>query len=139
MNIRTLARLAAASLALTCSAAFAEGDPERGKKLFRNCRMCHTIQDGATVISKGGRTGPNLFGVIGRQAGSLEGFRYGKDLVAAGKAGLVWDAALLDEYVKDPKKFLKAYLDDATARSRMGFKLRKGGEDVAAYLASVAE
>ena len=51
----------------------------------------------------------------------------------------MWDAALLDEYVKDPKKFLKAYLDDATARSKMNFKLRKGGEDVAAYLASVAE
>ncbi len=91
------------------------------------------------MISKGARTGPNLFGVIGRQAGSLEGFRYGKYLVAAGKAGLVWDAALLDEYSKDPNKFLKVYLDDATARSRMSFKLRKGGEDVAAYLASVAE
>jgi cytochrome c len=78
--------------------------------------MCHTIQDGATVISKGGCTGPNLFGVIGRQAGSLEGFRYGKVLVAAGKAGLVWDAELLDEYVKDPKKFLKAYLDSASGQ-----------------------
>ena len=42
------------------------------------------------------------------------------------------------EYVKDPKAFLVETLDDKKARSNMAFKLRKGSEDVAAYLASVS-
>ena len=72
--------------------------------------MCHTIPDGATVIAKGGRTGPNLFGVIGRQAGSLEGFRYGKDLVAATMAldrVLLWNEYILPGWT---------ILQDRTAR-----------------------
>lgn len=94
--------------------------------------------DDGTDIVKGGRTGPNLYGVIGRQAGTADGFRYGDSIVAAGAAGLVWDAANLAEYVQDPKKFLQTYLDDKGAKSKMSFKLKDGGADVAAYLASVA-
>ena len=75
--------------------------------------------------------------IIGTQAGSQEGFKYKKSIVAAGEAGLIWDEATLAEYVADPSKFLKAYLDDSKARSGMSFKLKKGGEDVAAYLKSV--
>ena len=37
----------------------------------------------------------------------------------------------------DPRAYLREYLDDSKAKSKMAFKLRKGGEDVAAYLASV--
>lgn len=138
MKRTIMAALAAASVSLA-GAAVAEGDPEAGEDVFRKCRACHTIADGDDVIVKGGRTGPNLYGVVGRQAGTAEDFRYGDDLVAAGEAGLVWSEENLVEYVQDPRTFLRAFLDDSGARSKMMFKLRRGGEDVAAYLASVAD
>jgi cytochrome c len=95
------------------------------------------VSDTDEVIAKGGKSGPNLYAVIGRTAGSTEGFKYGKDIIAAGEAGLVWDEALIAEYVVDPKKFLQTFLDSKKAKSKMSFRLKKGGEDVAAYLASV--
>ena len=118
--------------------AFAEGDAEAGAKEFTKCKSCHMIlSDDGTEIVKGGRTGPNLYGIIGKQAGVQEGFRYGDSLVAAGEAGLIWDEETFVEYVQDPKKFLATYLDDAGARSKMSYRLRKGMEDVYAYLVSV--
>ena len=96
------------------------------------------IVNGDDVIFKGGKTGPNLYGIIGRTAGTVEGFKYGKSLAAAGEAGLVWDEEMITKYVIDPKAFLKEYLDDGGAKSSMSFRLKKGGEDIAAYLASVA-
>ena len=140
-----MTRSFAAIFALTFAAApaFADGhggpgDAAAGEKTFNRCKSCHMIvADDGTEIVKGGKTGPNLYGVIGRQAGSTD-FRYGDDLVAAGEAGLVWDASNIVEYSADPRAFLQAYLDDSKAKSKMSFKLKKGGEDVAAYLASVA-
>jgi cytochrome c len=115
------------------------GDAAAGEKEFGKCKACHAIVDDAgETIQRGGQIGPNLYNVVGRQAGSLEDFKYGKSLVEAGEAGLVWDEASLTEYVKDPKAFLVETLDDKKARSNMAFKLRKGSEDVAAYLASVS-
>ena len=58
-------------------------------------------------------------------------------MLAAGDAGLVWDEVLLASWVKGPKAFLKDCLNNSKAKSKMSFKLKKGGEDVAAYLASV--
>lgn len=117
------------------------GDAEAGKKLFeQRCRACHMIQaDDGTPIQKGGKTGPNLYAVIGRTAGSEEGYRYKDSVVEAGQKGLVWDEASFTAYVQDPTAFLKEYLDDGGARSGMTFKLREGAEDVYAYLASVGE
>ncbi len=113
------------------------GDAAAGEKSFGKCKSCHMIVDDADeVFQKGGKTGPNLFGVIGRTAGSVEDFRYGDDLVAAGEAGLVWEEATLAQYVADPREFLRSYLDDPKAKSKMSFKLKKGGEDVSAYLAT---
>lgn len=133
-----MTRTLAAVIAMTFAAApaFAEGDAVAGEKEFNKCKACHMIvADDGTEIVKGGRTGPNLYGVIGRQAGVAD-FRYGDSLVAAGEAGLVWDAANLATYVADPRAFLREYLDDSKAKSNMAYKLRSGGEDVAAYLAT---
>lgn len=132
--IRTLAILAALSVA---TPALAEGDAAKGEKLFKKCKACHMIVNGDEVIFKGGKTGPNLYGVVGRAAASVEGFKYGKSLLAAGEAGLVWDQDILAAYALDPKAFLKERLDDSGAKSKMSFRLKKGGEDIAAYLASV--
>ena len=95
--------------------------------------------DAGEVIVKGGRTGPNLYGIIGRQAGSVEDFRYRDDIVAAGEKGLTWDEETFEAYVQDPTAFLKEYLDDGGARSGMTFKLREGASDVYAYLASLSD
>ena len=137
-------RTVAALIAMTFAApAFADGhggpgDAAAGEKAFNKCKSCHMIvSDAGDEIVKGGKVGPNLYGIIGRQAGTAD-FNYGADLVKAGEAGLVWDATNIVEYSADPRAFLRTYLDDNKAKSKMAFKLNKGGEDVAAYLASVA-
>jgi cytochrome c len=130
------ATLATSALA---DAHLGSGDPEAGEKTFNRCKSCHMIVDDAgETIVRGGRTGPNLYGVIGRQAGTIEDFRYGDSIVAAGEAGLVWDEENFLVYVQDPQAFLREYLGDNSARSKMTFKLPKGGEDVYSYLASLA-
>jgi len=116
--------------------AIAEGDPVKGEKDFKKCRACHTIANGDDVIVKGGRTGPNLYGVVGRAAGS-EDFKYGASLMAAGEAGLVWTEELLVAYIADPRAFLRENTGDSKAKSKMTFKL-KNADDVVAYLASLA-
>lgn len=115
------------------------GDADAGEKQFGKCKACHAIVDDAgEVIQRGGKVGPNLYNLVGRQAGSVEDFKYGKSIAEAGEGGLVWDQASLAEYLEDPTDFLRTTLDDSKARSKMSFKLRKGTEDVAAYLASVS-
>lgn len=115
------------------------GDPETGQRLYgRHCAACHVITapDGSTLM-RGGPTGPNLFGIVGQQAGQVAGFtRYGRDLVAAGEAGLVWDAGTLDAYLADPRAVMRAVLDNPRAGSRMVFRLRAEADrrDVIAYL-----
>ncbi|MFD2739467.1 c-type cytochrome [Sulfitobacter aestuarii] len=131
-------------LALLAAPAFAEshmsGDPEAGENVFKRCKSCHmVVSDDGEEIQKGGKTGPNLYGIYQRQAGSVENFRYGDALVAAGEQGLKWEEADFVAYVGDPKGFLAEHLDDKKARSKMAFKL-KSEEDAAnvwAYLVSV--
>ena len=132
---------ATALLALLSTPALAaEGDVAKGEKEFNKCKACHMIQDEAgTDIIKGGKTGPNLYGVIGRTAGTAEDYKYGADLVKAGEAGLVWDEASLAAYIEDPRSFLREYLDDGSAKSKMTFKMKKNTADMAAYLASLSE
>jgi cytochrome c len=130
--------IVAALAATAVGTAALAGDAAKGEKEFGKCKTCHGIvADDGTEIQKANKAGPNLYGVIGRQAGTAD-FKYGASLVAAGEKGLVWTEELIAEYLKDPQKFLRAYLDDNKAKSNMSFKLAKGGEDVAAYLASVA-
>lgn len=115
------------------------GDAKVGEETFKKCKACHSIiATDSTAIQKGGKIGPNLFGVVGRQVGTLAGFKYGDDIVAAGADGTKWDAASIAAYVVDPTAWLKQKTGKDGAHSKMAFKLATGGEDVAAYLASVA-
>jgi cytochrome c len=127
----TVAALASPALA---------GDPAAGEDTFKKCKACHSViaPDG-TEIQKGGRTGPNLYGIIGRGIASDPDFNYGESLAALGATGAVWDAASFAAYTTDPAAYLKSALGDDAAKSKMSFKLASGGEDVAAYLASVAQ
>ncbi|SDW19119.1 cytochrome c [Albimonas donghaensis] len=128
----------AAAAALAGPAAQA-ADAAAGKKLFARCKSCHMIANGDDVIFKGGKTGPNLYGIVGRPVGAEEGFRYGKGFEEAREAGLVWTEEDVAAYITDPTAWIREKTGDPRARSNMSFKLRRGADDVAAYLASVAE
>ncbi len=134
----TLTALAFASLA---APAFAQ-DIEAGAKTFNQCQTCHVVANeaGEVLAGKNAKTGPNLYGMPGRVAGSYEGFKYGESIVALGATGFVWDEASFVEYVQDPAKFLKTTLGDDKAKSKMAFKVKKP-EDAAnlwAFIASLS-
>lgn len=129
----TLTTLAAATM--LAAPAIADGDIAAGEKAFKQCQTCHVVADaeGKVLAGKNAKTGPNLYAVIGRKAGSYEGFKYGDDMVAAGEKGLMWDEATFVEYVQDPSAFLKVYLDDKKAKGKMQFKVKKEEDAKALY------
>ena len=95
--------------------------------------------DEGNDIQKGGRTGPNLYGIYNRVAGSVEDYRYGDSIVEAGEAGLAWNEEDFTGYVADPKKFLASYLDTNRAKSKMSYRLKdeEDAKNVWTYLVSV--
>ena len=114
------------------------GDAAKGEDLFKRCKSCHAITDtDGNKIVKGGKTGPNLFGLVGNPVASDADFNYGDGILAAQAAGVVWDEQNLAVYVQDPSAWLKTVTGDDGAKSKMTFKLKKGGEDMAAYLATL--
>ncbi|MBC7139166.1 MAG: cytochrome C [Defluviimonas sp.] len=115
-------------------------DVTEGESEFRKCKACHSITaDDGTAIVKGGKVGPNLYGVIGRVVASEPDFKYGESIAAVGATGLVWDEAELAAYVTDPKAWLIGKTGDSAAKTKMTFKLAKHQADVAAYLASTGQ
>ena len=100
------------------------GDAERGKKIFKKCASCHAVGEGAK-----NKVGPHLNGVFGRQAGSVEDFRYSKALRRMGDDGLVWTAETLEAYLENPKALVSK-----TRMNFRGLKEHKDREDVLAYL-----
>ena len=106
--------------------AMAQGDADKGKKLFKRCKACHTLDEGGK-----NKVGPNLFGVFGREAGTLEGYKFSK---AFQGSDVVWDEATLDQFLLKPKKFIP--------KTKMGFSgLKKEDQraDVIAYLLKMTQ
>lgn len=102
---------------------------EEGEKVFRKCRACHQIGEGAK-----NRSGPTLTGIVGRAAGTVDGFKYSKPLMAMAEEGLIWDEANLHAFLSKPRAFMKG--------TKMSFAGLKSDEDLAAitaYLESIAE
>ncbi len=137
--MRSILTTAAALMALPMMTAPAlAGDPDEGEANFRQCASCHGIVDpDGNVIQRLAPTGPNLWGVIGRQAGAYEGYeRFSDAMVEAGEQGLVWDEDSFVAYLDNQTGFLREFLDDNRARGNMNHRLRGSAEDIYAYLAT---
>ena len=96
MTSSTVKAGATAAFVLAATMAHAQ-DIEAGKAVFKKCAACHATD---TTTNK---VGPHLGDVIGRRAGTVEGYNYSKAMKEAGAAGLVWDEAHLSEYLVAPK------------------------------------
>lgn len=126
----------AASLGFAAVPASAQS-AEDGEAVFRKCRACHQVGPNARS-----GVGPIQNGVVGRTAGTMEGYNYSDINKAAGAAGLVWTEENIFEYLADPQAFLVKFLtskgqaDKATSNTKMTFKLadEKDRKDVIAYL-----
>lgn len=79
-------------------APYNEASYEAGRRVFAQCRSCHT-----TDAAGGSRVGPNLHGVFGSEAGAKEGFTYSQALQ---DANFTWDADHLDHWLANPQTAL---------------------------------
>jgi len=139
MKTVTLSTLAALTMGFTGTASYADQHTAAGEAAWRGCRACHSITgpDG-DVIQRGGRSGPNLYGLAGRAVASAEGFGYSDPIQTYAAGGAVWTEENFVAYVTNPTSFLRAELDDNSVRSAMSFQMRSGAEDMWAYLESIA-
>ncbi len=123
--------------ALTAFAAFwfanavqaQDGDPAAGEKVFKKCKACHQVGEGAKK-----KVGPILNNVIGAKAGAREGFKYSAAMVEAGENGMVWTDENLQGYLEKPRTFIP--------KNKMAFAGLKKPEDrvnVLVYLKQFSE
>jgi cytochrome c len=111
---------------LAAGVAFAQdaGDPKMGEAVFKKCKSCHQVGEGAK-----NRVGPQLNGMFGRVAGSIEGAKYSKSMTRMGADGLVWTAETLDAFIENPKALVSK-----TRMSFRGIKDAQDRTDLLAYL-----
>ncbi|MGZ2260253.1 c-type cytochrome [Roseobacter sp. A03A-229] len=122
--------LAALSLAMLPAAAFADGhvtgDAAAGEKVFRKCKACHAVGEGAE-----NKVGPVLNGVVDRAFGAVEGFSYSDALMEAAAEGKAWTPEELDAFLQKPRSYLKG-----TKMSFAGLRKDEDRANVISYLAS---
>ena len=115
--------IAALIVMLSAPIAAQAGDIEAGLKVFKKCKACHVVD------KEKNKTGPHLVGIIGRPAASVESFKkYSK---AMKESGIVWDAASLDGYLENPKKYLKG-----GKMAFAGLRKQKDRDNIIAYFES---
>ncbi|MEM8644705.1 MAG: cytochrome c family protein [Pseudomonadota bacterium] len=114
---------AMAAVAFSVSAQAAEPDIKKGEKVFRKCKACHE------VAKEKNKVGPHLVNLFGRTAGSLDGYKYSKAMVAKGEGGLVWTEEVMLEYLIKPRQYVKG-----TKMAFAGLKKEKDRVNLVAYL-----
>ena len=107
-------------LTMAAAPAMAQGDPEAGEKVFNRCKACHVVD------KEQNRVGPHLVGIIGRPAGSVEGFKYSD---AMKNSGVVWNEETIAAYLQDPKGYI-----EGNKMAFAGLKKEDEVQDVIAYL-----
>ena len=107
--------------ALLSTPALAAGDAAKGKAVFARCAICHTVEKDA-----GNGVGPDLFGIYGRKAASVEGFNYSGPLKAS---GITWNEENLEKWIAGPAKMVPG-----TKMAFAGISNHSQVEDVIAYL-----
>lgn len=112
--------LAAAAAGILMALPAQAGDAKAGEKVFRKCKSCHHVDQ------EKNKTGPHLVNIIGRAAGSVDGFKYSN---AMKDSGLTWDEATLAEFLKKPKAYIKG-----TKMAFSGLRKDKEIDDLIAYL-----
>lgn len=124
----------------------ATGDADAGEQQFnRQCVACHIVAnaDGEVLAGRSARTGPNLFGIAGRQIGSVPDFRYSDSIVELGESdgGTAWTEEAFVGYVQDPTGWLRETLDDNRARGKMAYRVREEQDaiNIYAFLASLGD
>ena len=95
-------------------------DPVKGKKVFKKCVACHSLEEGKNKM------GPPLNNLLGRKAGSVEGYKYSK---AMKNSGVVWDEESLDKFITKPRKFIPK-----TKMSFRGIKKKSLRDDLISFL-----
>jgi cytochrome c2 len=115
---------AAVTLAAPAPAAAQEGDPNEGAEVFKKCRACHDIGPDAK-----NKVGPMLNDVVGRKAGTIEGFTYSEANKTAGGKGLVWTEDVLFKYLENPLSFMQG-----TKMAFAGLKDPQDRKDLIAFL-----
>ena len=102
-------------------AAYQTADLDNGQAKFALCKSCHTAIEGG-----GDMTGPNLFGVFGRKAGTKAGFNYSDPMKAS---GITWDADKLNAWITSPRTLVPG-----TKMTYIGMSDPKDRTDLIAYL-----
>lgn len=119
------ALLASSAFVVGIAGAASAQDAAAGEKVFAKCKACHVIEAATN------RVGPSLHGIIGRTAGTVEGFKYSESMIQHGKDGLVWNNENLDKYLTDPKGFVP--------KNKMAFAGLKSADDRANVIAYIDE
>ncbi len=112
--------LAAIGVILFTSMAHAQ-DIEAGETVFKKCRACHAVGPDAK-----NRVGPQLNGLFGRTAGSVEGYRYSD---ANANSGIVWSEDIFAEYIRNPRGYIPG-----TKMAFVGLKKDDEIANITAYL-----
>jgi cytochrome c2 len=116
--VRRIALPMACFILTGAGAAQAQGDPEQGEKVFAKCQACHAVDEAENGV------GPHLVDIFGREAGSLEDYRYSSALE---DSSIVWEDETIAEYVKAPR--------DLVPGTKMVFAGLKDDEEIADLLA----
>ncbi len=95
-ELRATAFSALYLLASLAPVSAAQEESEEGKVAFNNaCRTCHSFK------ADDNRLGPTLHGIVGRKAGSINGFAFSS---AMKSSGITWDTSNLDQFIENPEK-----------------------------------